>query len=158
MDHLEAQVPDLLLTRLQLPDMSGAMFCNWLAEMYPKLPVIVVSSTANLEYVDELVTCGIHGYLTLKHSETHLQPAIHQAFQGGAYFSEDVLRMLIKELPGPDRFQPKREAYSLNRAHHQELLANVARLNRLHEAGASKLTRVQEEQRELVGFLQTENT
>ncbi|MFW5659180.1 MAG: response regulator [Bacteroidota bacterium] len=158
MDQLETHVPDLLLTRLQLPDMSGAMFCNWLTETFPQLPVIVVSTSSNLEYVEELMMCGVCGYLTLQHSEQHLESAINQAIEGGAYFSEDVLKMLIKELPGPGRFQPQREAYALNRVRHQQLIEHIIRMNRLSAQGAVQQGRLKAGQRKLASLLQTENT
>jgi DNA-binding response OmpR family regulator len=54
---------DVVILDVHLPDCSGIDLCARLRELYPRLPVIIVTGEATPEEVLELLRLGAHRYL-----------------------------------------------------------------------------------------------
>lgn len=58
-----ATPPDLIITDLNLPDCTGLAHVGQLIEMFPTLPVVVLSSSTNLKEAVEAMRLGARDYL-----------------------------------------------------------------------------------------------
>jgi len=64
LEIVEYQNPDLIITELNLPQMSGLEFLEGLKEANSDIPVIVVSSVTDKESIQKAKEMGIKEYLT----------------------------------------------------------------------------------------------
>lgn len=68
--------PDVIVTDLYMPEMSGAELCTWLRQQVEtaKLPIIICSSAPNEELEDVVRQVGADGYVS-KHAGPDALPA-----------------------------------------------------------------------------------
>ena len=82
---------DLVIVDMRLPDMSGLRVVDAFHEHCPGLPVLVFTSVAEEQPVQEAVRARVRGYLLKEDEETPLPEAIMQILQGDCLFSRDLL-------------------------------------------------------------------
>ena len=90
LELVEAHRPDVVLTDIAMPRMSGLALATRLAETHPEIRVVILSMHADEEYVSEALRVGAAGYL-LKDSDTsELEQAFHALTRGQTYLSPGV--------------------------------------------------------------------
>ena len=89
---------DVILMDLDMPEMNGMEATRRVAEQYPDICVVALSMHGDREYYFEMVAAGAKGFL-LKSSElSEVVEAIRAVFEGGSFFSEELLRTLVEQL------------------------------------------------------------
>lgn len=94
------QTPDVnvILMDLNMPEMSGMEATRRVSELYPDISVIALSMHGDREYYFEMVDAGAKGFL-LKSSElSEVVEAVRTVYEGGSYFSQELLRTLVEQL------------------------------------------------------------
>lgn len=100
-----AAVPDVLLTDIGLPGMSGIDGVQRLRERFPNLRMLILSVHGDDDHVFEAICAGACGYL-LKDTPPHqLLDALVQAHGGGAPMSPSIARRVLTMF---QRFAPPR--------------------------------------------------
>jgi DNA-binding NarL/FixJ family response regulator len=87
--------PDVVLTDIGLPGMSGIEGTQKLKEMYPGLIVLVLSVYDDDERIFDALCAGAVGYLLKRTPPTKLLENIREAVTGGAPMSPEVARRVI---------------------------------------------------------------
>lgn len=64
LDYLEKNEPDLVLLDLKLPDVKGESLCRQINEMYPHIPVIILTAKDNTQNIVEGFNLGAEDYIT----------------------------------------------------------------------------------------------
>lgn len=113
------QPPDIVLLDIRMPDMDGLECCRLIKRAHPELPVLMVSTFKNDQYLSQALEAGAHGYL-LKHQSTDaLVLAIHNAVQGNLSFDPGMAASLaVRPAADAERFLrdlPAREREVLQR-------------------------------------------
>ncbi|MCC3371835.1 response regulator [Cohnella sp. REN36] len=67
---LRTEVPDLLITDIRMREMDGLTMVRKAKEMYPELPIIIISGYGEFEYAQKAIEFGVSSYL-LKPIERH---------------------------------------------------------------------------------------
>lgn len=99
------RVPDVLLTDIGLPGMSGIDGVRVLRDRLPRLRMLILSVHGDDDHVFEAICAGACGYL-LKDTPPHqLLDALVQAHAGGAPMSPSVARRVLAMF---QRFAPPR--------------------------------------------------
>ncbi len=75
---------DLLLTDLRLPDGDGIMLLSWIREQHKTLPVIVMTSYADVQSAVAAIKLGAFDYLEKPVSPSILKEKVEQALHGAA--------------------------------------------------------------------------
>ena len=97
--------PDVLLTDIGLPGMSGSDGVRILRERFPGMRVLILSVHGDDDHVFEAICAGACGYL-LKDTPPHqLLDALVQAHAGGAPMSPTIARRVLTMF---QRFAPPR--------------------------------------------------
>jgi DNA-binding NarL/FixJ family response regulator len=91
---LESQVPDVVLVDVRMPEMTGIECCKVISERYPKLPVLVLTTFQDDEYLSEALKAGAKGYLLKHQSSQAVIIGIQNAIQGNLSFDPDVAKSL----------------------------------------------------------------
>ncbi len=89
LDEFEGSMPDLMLTDLSLPRMSGIELIRELRLRQPDLRCAILSGHRSPAYVRQALEVGAHGYL-LKGDPIEIERGLQAILAGKRYFSPDL--------------------------------------------------------------------
>lgn len=104
--RIKYEVPDVLLSDIGLPGMSGIEGVKILKEKYPQMTVLMLTVYDDDERIFDAICAGASGYLLKRTSPTKLFENIKEAVSGGAPMSPEVAMRVIKlfrEVRPPER-------------------------------------------------------
>jgi len=105
-EKIPRQVPDVLLSDIGLPGMSGIDGVRRLKELYPGLLVLMLTVYDDDERIFDAMCAGACGYLLKKTPPARLIASLQEVVDGGAPMSPEVARRVIalfREIRPPDR-------------------------------------------------------
>ena len=94
-DRIKHNVPDMLLSDIGLPGMSGIEGVAILKERYPDLKILMLSVYDDNERIFDALCAGASGYLLKKTPPAKLIESLKETMQGGAPMSPEVARKVI---------------------------------------------------------------
>lgn len=100
------QVPDVVLTDIGLPGMSGVEGTRILKQSHPNLPVVALTVYDDDEDVFDALCAGASGYLLKNTPPARLLESLDEVASGGAPMSPEVARRVInlfREFRPPER-------------------------------------------------------
>ena len=97
---VEKLEPNILLTDIAMPLLSGLEVTRHLANTFPKVRVIIFSMYADEEHVYLALRAGAAGYLLKGAAREELTLAIRAVAQGETYLSPPVSKISISEYSG----------------------------------------------------------
>lgn len=95
---LNSLKPDVLLTDISMPGLSGIELTREALKQNPGLKVIIMSMHENDAYINNAVQAGAHGYLLKDSEKNELAEAIQMVMEGGKYFSKSVSQIMVNGL------------------------------------------------------------
>ncbi len=135
---LEGDQPDVLLTDLRLPGMSGLDGIRKIRERFATLPIVALTVHDNDDHVFDALCAGASGYLLKNTPPERLLESLKEAANGGAPMSPEVARRVVKVFR---TFRPPpRASYHLTPqenellrllvdGHHKKTAADVMRIS-----------------------------
>lgn len=103
---LHGNVPDVLLSDIGLPGMTGIEGIRILKEKYPEMTVLMITVYDDDERIFDALCAGASGYLLKRTPPAKLLENIREAVSGGAPMSPEVASRVIKlfrEVRPPER-------------------------------------------------------
>ncbi|MDX2043624.1 MAG: response regulator transcription factor [Acidobacteriota bacterium] len=100
------ELPDVVLTDIGLPGMSGVEGIRILKDRYPELRLLMLTIYDDDEVIFDALCAGACGYLLKKTPPARLIEGIREAMQGGAPMSPEIASRVIKlfrEIRPPER-------------------------------------------------------
>lgn len=94
--RIEKEDPDIILTDLGLPGMSGIDGIKKLREIFPETPIIALTIYDNNEQIFSALCNGANGYLLKNTPPARLLEALQEAVDGGSPMSPQVAARVIK--------------------------------------------------------------
>ena len=91
---LENTKPDVLILDINMPGLDGISIAKDLRNSMPELKIVVLSSYASKEFIHQMKTLGVKGYLHKNTDIEELNLAINEVFLGNEYFSKEILDVL----------------------------------------------------------------
>jgi len=100
-------VPDVLLTDMDMPHLTGLAVTEALHKELPQIKVLVLSTHTNTEFVLRCARSGANGYILKQSSPEEFVQAIETVNAGQPFFSPDVARVALNQFirgkgQGPD--------------------------------------------------------
>lgn len=98
--------PDVILTDIGLPGISGIEGTRILRERFPNVPILALTVYDNDEKVFDALCAGATGYLLKNTPPARLLEAVKEAVDGGAPMSPEIARrvvQLFREFRPPER-------------------------------------------------------
>lgn len=95
LNGLKIKQPDLILLDVQLQDINGKDLACELAENYPSVKILVVTSMDDLSYVIDMMRIGCKGYLLKSASQQTLLEAIEEVYKGNEYIMPSIKERLL---------------------------------------------------------------
>jgi DNA-binding NarL/FixJ family response regulator len=94
--RIRYEVPDVVLSDIGLPGMSGIEGIKILKEQYPDLIVLVLTVYDDNEKIFDALCAGASGYLLKQTEPVELLKSVKEAVAGGAPMSPEVAARVIK--------------------------------------------------------------
>ncbi len=104
---VDEQKPDLLITDIRMPHLTGIEVVEKLREKKNFIKTIVLSMHDSEEYVLKSIKAGADGYLLKGSSKDEFLKALHTVIGGGKYFTGDISSILINQLANTQVSEPK---------------------------------------------------
>jgi DNA-binding NarL/FixJ family response regulator len=97
LDFIKEKQPDLLITDLSMPNMSGIGLTEKLRNLYPDIKVLILSMFNNEEYIVSAIQAGAKGFLPKQDSTTAiLLEAIRTISGGDEFYSPSISKIVLK--------------------------------------------------------------
>lgn len=93
---LNGQLPDVVLTDIGLPGMSGTEGIRILKERYPDLPIVALTVYDDEEEIFNALCAGASGYLLKDTQPARLLECLREVNSGGAPMSPEVANRVVK--------------------------------------------------------------
>jgi DNA-binding NarL/FixJ family response regulator len=106
LQRIPADVPDVVLSDIGLPGMSGIEGVRILKQRYPKLLILMLSVYDDDDRIFDALCAGASGYLLKKTPPARLLDSLKEAVAGGAPMSPEVARRVIslfRDIRPPER-------------------------------------------------------
>lgn len=94
--RIESNAPDVILTDLGLPGMSGIEGIERLREIFPEIPIIALTIYDNDREIFNALCNGANGYLLKNTPPARLLEALQEAVEGGSPMSPAVAARVVK--------------------------------------------------------------
>jgi DNA-binding NarL/FixJ family response regulator len=104
--RIKYDLPDVVLSDIGLPGMSGIEGIRILKELYPDLIILVLTVYDDNEKIFDALCAGASGYLLKQTEPAELLKSVREAVAGGAPMSPEVAARVIKlfrEVRPPER-------------------------------------------------------
>jgi len=96
LNALDNLLPDVILTDIGLPGMSGIRGTEILRERFPNVPILALTVYDSDDQVFAALCAGASGYLLKNTAPARLLESIREAVEGGAPMSPEVARRVIR--------------------------------------------------------------
>jgi DNA-binding NarL/FixJ family response regulator len=83
---------------IDMPNMNGMEATERSLNMFPDLKIIVFTMFGDEEYYYRMIDLGVKGFILKSSGINELEKAISEVMMGESYFSNELLRKIIKNL------------------------------------------------------------
>nr|WP_321357907.1 response regulator transcription factor [uncultured Draconibacterium sp.] len=94
-DNVDA---DIVLMDINMPKMNGIEATKQAVKKYPELKVIALTSFADDEYIEQMISAGVEGYMLKRSDIEDFEKAIKKVADGGSYFSSEIIKVISRNL------------------------------------------------------------
>jgi DNA-binding NarL/FixJ family response regulator len=116
--------PDVVLLDLHMPEITGQMLLEKLADELPGVRTVVVTASENAQSLLDAVAAGAAGYLTKRASPEEVCRAIAAVHEGGSVITPELAGHLLHAYSG--RAEPETGGRAMVTRREQEVLRLLA--------------------------------
>ncbi len=99
-EKIRANKPDVVMLDISMPDMDGLDATKQIHELFPDLPVLILTVHPAKQYALRILRAGAKGYLDKQAAPEELIRAIRKVYAGQRYLSSEVSEELAMQLLG----------------------------------------------------------
>jgi len=126
---------DLVITDISMPEMDGIALTKSIKDQFPNVKILVLTLHNEEDIVREIAYAEAEGYILKNTGSKELTAALDKISDGGTYYSDVILRMIIKGLkPSNSEKTPKVEVLSDRELEILQLVANEMTTKDIAEA------------------------
>ena len=119
---LEKIVPDIVLMDINMPKMNGIEATKIAVEKYPGLKVIALTTFFEDDYIEQMFSSGVEGYMLKRSNIEDFEQAIKRVSEGGNYFSEEIIKVITQNLYKTKAAENKKLSLPLLTSREKEIL------------------------------------
>jgi len=106
LEGIQKEEPDILVTDLTMPGRSGLDLISDIRQLFPKLPILVLTMHPEERFAVRALKAGAYGYLTKDSKPEELIKAVRQVVTGRKYITPSLAEKLATELNRDQNKQP----------------------------------------------------
>ncbi|MFH0924972.1 MAG: response regulator transcription factor [bacterium] len=95
LELIQNKSPDVLILDIAMPKLNGIEVTKRVKKISPKTKIIILTMYDTHEYIYELLSCGISGYLLKEAVAKDLISAIRAVYKGDFYLSPSISRQVV---------------------------------------------------------------
>ena len=95
-EFVQTLQPEIIVLDIMMPDYNGLRAAHMILEQDPEIGVIILSMSADEEFVTQAISSGVKGYLIKEAAAGELIKAIREVHRGNAYLSPEVSKVLLE--------------------------------------------------------------
>ena len=93
-DFLQTNKPDVVLMDINMPEIDGIETTKKAISVYPDLKIIALTLFSDQTHYTLMQNAGVKGFMQKNIKKIELQHAINQVYDGGYYFSSEIMKLL----------------------------------------------------------------
>lgn len=125
LEHLESNVPEVILMDITLGTESGITLTKMILEKFPDIKILAISMHYEDSYIVKILELGAKGYLLKDAGGEEMINAIKTVSAGDTYYSNHVSQVLINHITKGTKPKGKGMAIPLTKRE-QEILTLIA--------------------------------
>jgi len=94
LEFLKHTIPDVVLMDINMPIIDGIETTKNAIKINPNLKVIALTMFSDTTNYTQMISAGVKGFVLKKSNKFELQQAISVVFEGGNYFSQEIIKRL----------------------------------------------------------------
>lgn len=98
MELVKKVTPDIVLMDINMPIMNGIEATKQALIKYPEIKIIALTSFADDEYIEQMISAGVEGYMLKRSDIEDFEEAIKKVAEGGSYFSPEIIKVISRNL------------------------------------------------------------
>lgn len=98
---LESNRPDILISDINMKEMSGIELAKKVKELYPTINILALSMHGDRQTISDMLEAGISGYVLKNTGMEELNTALSKIANGQMFFSDEVTVELLKAINEP---------------------------------------------------------
>lgn len=122
---LETVQPDLIVTDISMPDLSGIEVAKYVSENFPGIKILILSMHVREDFIIKAIEAGADGYLPKDASMNELLEAIYTISRGESYFNRKISDAILKSFISHSRPQRETEKRESLTRRELEIIRNV---------------------------------
>ena len=155
-------IPDIALVDVEMPKMDGVKLTDFLADFFPSIKVIAISSHCEKETIEDMIACGAYGYVSKLFEMKNLIDGIESVRKGDVYIDPILhLKGINRELLIEERKHQKEIQGDLNLSYKQKALMALYTTSASQKEIAASLSistkSVENQVRDLSGILEVKS-
>lgn len=96
LEHIENKEVDLIVTDINMPEMSGTELTVAIKKKYPEKKILILSMYNEREIIHEIVMSEAEGYILKNTGKKELITALNKIVEGGTYYSNEVMQIITE--------------------------------------------------------------
>lgn len=106
LEGIKSQNPDILITDLSMPGRSGLDLITDIKQLFPKLPILVLTMHPEERFAVRALKAGAAGYLTKDTKPEEIIKAVRQIIGGRKFITPSIAEKLATEFDRDHNKQP----------------------------------------------------
>ena len=98
LELVEKLGPDLLVTDINMPEMSGTELTKKVKELFPQTKVLVLTMYNDREIVSEIFATDAEGYILKNTGKQELVTALTRIAGDGTFYSNEVMQLMMAQV------------------------------------------------------------
>ena len=98
LEFIRKNQPDLLITDISMPGMSGVELTREVKLHYPEIKILVLTRYNDREIVGEILMSEAEGYILKNTGRQELSNAINRIIDNSTYYSNEVLNIMMTRM------------------------------------------------------------
>ncbi|MEO8759887.1 MAG: response regulator transcription factor [Bacteroidia bacterium] len=111
LEEIKRCVPDILITDINMKEMSGIELTKQLKQLFPDLKILALSMFGDKETISEMLEAGINGYVLKNTGTDELVNALTKLSINQPFFSDEVTTEMMRVISTPKL--PEKEIITL---------------------------------------------
>jgi DNA-binding NarL/FixJ family response regulator len=87
---------ELLITDINMPEMSGIELCRKVKQAHPRIKVLVLSMYDNPSMIKESIAAEADGYILKNSGKAEFKDAIKRIMNDGTYYSQEIMPVILR--------------------------------------------------------------